>query len=157
MYTSTCRARTFDGGGDDIIGLFYQNILSNPQEYSFVITSVYVAGYSTGQANGNRVTEGRFDALFSLTVGTVVKPGGTQIENVLHALSSTANVLSHENPLIDPVLLTVPILVPASTLESTNAVIYREDYPPIYAVLPNAGAPGGIGRAIIIGNGVEPG
>lgn len=146
----------YEAGVGVVMNDFYNAILANSQEYSFVISSVYIAGYSTGQANGNRVTEGKFDALFSLTVGTVLRTGGEQIEDVVHGVCSTANTLTHANPLIDGDTLPgrtiipdpAPLLAPPLVL---NAVIYTdESAPDAYVVLGNTGAIGGIGRAVVI-------
>jgi hypothetical protein len=146
----------YTGTIGSVMSDFYGAILANPQAYSYVISSVYVAGFSTGQANGNRVTEGKFDALFSVTVGSVSRTGGAAISDVVHGVSSTANVLSHANPLINPTSMTGRTVIPDPLLDPPlilNAVIYPDESPPdAYVVLPNDGSIGGIGRAVIISN-----
>jgi hypothetical protein len=126
---------------------FYTNIVASPHEYSWVLTSVYVAGYSTGQANGNRIMEARFDALFSLTVGTIVRPGSTYLINLVHGISQTANVLSHGHVLVDP-----DIGGGVGYIDAANAVLYEAETPPVwnYAVVEAIPVSGGLGRRICI-------
>lgn len=132
---------------DEQMAAFYSEILQNEQEYSFAMSSVYVAGHSTGQANGNRITEGQFDALFSLTVATIVRPGGTDLDNVVHAVSATANILSHAVVLVVPTDFPLPFQI----IESANAVIFAQD-DVSYGVQEANAAPFGIGRRIGIVN-----
>lgn len=138
-------------GGGEVMSDFYDAIMLNSQSYNFVISNVYVAGYSSGQANGNRVTEGKFDALFSLTVGTVVRPAANAIVDVVHAVSATANVLSHAGALIDQVSIPGRIVVPnPPTVPNTNAVIYADETPSTLKYVVLGAGSAGAGRAIVI-------
>lgn len=125
---------------------FFAQILLNEQGFSFAMSSVYVAGYSTGQANGNRIIEGKYDALFSLTVASIVRPGGGDIQDVTHAVSATANILSHDAVLLYPGDFTSP---PVEIVQTSNAAIF-EQATVNYGVRTTSAPDGGIGRQIRI-------
>jgi hypothetical protein len=129
------------------INPFYTAVLTDPDEYTYAISSVYVAGYSTGQANGNRITEGKFDALFSLTVGTIVRPGGPVLVDIAHAVSATANMLTHAFVLISDEEFTDQEIV-----QGQNAVIFPQLSIGGYDLLPAEPPVLGIGRQLRIVN-----
>jgi hypothetical protein len=136
-----------EGTIDEQMDQFFGDILENEQEYSFAISSVYVAGFSTGQANGNRITEGRYDVLFSLAVATIVRPGGQGLQNVTHAVSATANILSHAGVLVKSVDFPAPFQI----VQNSNAVIFAQAGVS-YVVPLTTPPPLGIGRQIRIVN-----
>jgi hypothetical protein len=141
-------ASAYDGPGgpiNDQMEAFFEDILENEQEYSFAISSVYVAGFSTGQANGNRITEGQYDVLFSLVVATIVRPGGQGLEDVTHAVSATANMLSHPVVLVKAADFTAPFQI----VQNSNAVIFAQASV-VYAVPATVAPTLGFGRQIHI-------
>jgi len=79
----------------DVINDLMIKVLSGSSLMSFVLTNVYIGAKSSAQASGNRLVEGKFDALFSLLVSAAVGPAEDMIDDTISATIGVSNVGTH--------------------------------------------------------------